>query len=175
MFTSLPGTTISFTTGLPSVNLSTSALALASASRASLEISLATLAVARTLPLTWKMTSTVVSMSLAASSLGQLELPTDRKSAGCPLSHLPDEYFTTTRFSRTFLCHLESGRCDSSRKSSGAIRLRPPDLLTSRRCRSAAGRGSSPPGRGASAAAPEHGRPAGAAGQPRSRGPRRSG
>ena len=71
MFTSLPGTTISFTTGLPSVNLSTSALVLASASRASLEMSLATLAVARTLPLTWKMTSTVVSMSLEASSLGQ--------------------------------------------------------------------------------------------------------
>jgi hypothetical protein len=71
MFTSLPGTMISFTTGLPSVNLSTSAWALASASRASLEMSLATLAVARTLPLTWKMTSTVVSMSLETSSLGQ--------------------------------------------------------------------------------------------------------
>ncbi len=71
MLTNLPGTTIDLTTVIPLVNSFTRSLSMAIFSKAALSMSLATLALARSLPFTWNTTSTVLSTAFEASPLGQ--------------------------------------------------------------------------------------------------------
>ena len=66
--TNFPGTAIILTTCMPLVNSLTRSLSSASFSRAALSMSLATDALARTLPFTWNTTSTVFSTALEWSA-----------------------------------------------------------------------------------------------------------